>query len=473
MMNLLKIAWRNLWRNKRRTAITSASILFAVFFAIVMRSMQLGSYGHMIKSAIESYAGFLQVQHPDYEDDPSLENTIGHTDSILKAIEHIDGIKAVVPHIETFALASTGNQTKGVIVMGIDPEKERKLSNPEHRLVRYRITKHKLEILKADQKIPDDLKGRLADFLYASYSNTGSMASDLELDEKKDKTIIDQIASICYFPGTYLNQNDSGVLISDRLSKYLKLTVGDTLILIGQGYQGATAAGLYPVRGIVKIANPDLDNKVVYMSLNSAQEFSNLRDKVTTIAINLIDNSDENMLIMQDKLNKMISNSDMVVKNWKEFNKVLMQQIQSDNQSGKVMLGFLYLIIFFGIFGTILMMIYERYREFGVLIAIGMKKAKLAITVIIEMVLMGFLGVVTGVILSAPVIYFLHKYPIKLTGEMAQAMLDLGFDPIMPLAWYNTYILWQALVVALMVVIACIFPLRKVLKLKEIEALRA
>jgi putative ABC transport system permease protein len=78
-MNLLKIAWRNLWRNKRRTAITAASILFAVFFAILMRSIELGSYRHMIKSAIESYAGFLQVQHPDYQDDPSLENTINLT----------------------------------------------------------------------------------------------------------------------------------------------------------------------------------------------------------------------------------------------------------------------------------------------------------------------------------------------------------------------------------------------------------
>ncbi len=472
-MNLFKIAWRNLWRNKRRTAITGASILFAVFFAVIMRSIQLGSYGHMIRSAIEAYAGFLQVQHPDYQNDPSLENTIGHTDSLLHAIEQVDGIKAVVPHVENFALASTGEQTKGVVVMGIDPEKERKLSNPENRLIRYRITKQSVQLLQANSDIPENIKIKLNDFVNSSYSNTKTMASDLELDERENKEILDEIASLSEFPGTYLQQNDSGVLVSDRLSKYLKLTIGDTLILIGQGYQGATAAGLYPVRGIVRIPNPELDNKVVYMSLHTAQQFSNLEDRVTTIAINLTDNSDENMLVLQNQLNKMIASEGMIVKNWKEFNKVLMQQIESDNQSGKIFLGFLYLIIFFGIFGTILMMIHERHREFGVLVSIGMKKTKLATTIIIEMIFMGLIGIFTGLALSSPIVYFYTKYPLKLTGEMAQAYEEFGFDPIMPLAWFDTYMIWQGLVVALMVVMACILPLRKVFKLKEVEALRA
>jgi ABC-type lipoprotein release transport system permease subunit len=472
-MNLLTIAWRNLWRNKRRTAITAASILFAVFFAILMRSIELGSYRHMIKSAIESYAGFLQVQHPDYQDDPSLENTIPCSDSLLKALETVDGIKAVVPRIETFALASTGEQTKGIIVLGIDPEREHKLSNPENRLVRYRITKENAEKLKSDKDIPTDSKSKIPDLLNNSYSNTGTIAMDFGLDEKVDKTLIDKIASDCQFPGSYLQPNDSGVLVSDRLSKYLKLSVGDTLVLLGQGYQGATAAGLYPVRGIIKLIHPELDNKLVYMPINMARQFANLDTRVTTIAINLTDNSDEGMKTMQEKLGTMLDGKQMVVKNWKEFDKVLMQQIESDDKSGRIFLGFLYLIIFFGIFGTILMMIHERYREFGVMVSIGMKKNKLAAIIIIEMAFMGLIGVVTGVILSSPFIYFFSKYPIRLTGDMAQTMVDMGFDPIMPFAWYDTYMIWQGLVVALMVIMSCIVPLRKVHGLKEIEALRS
>jgi ABC-type antimicrobial peptide transport system permease subunit len=97
----------------------------------------------------------------------------------------------------------------------------------------------------------------------------------------------------------------------------------------------------------------------------------------------------------------------------------------------------------------------------------------LATIIIIEMIFMGLIGVISGILLSSPIIYLLNKNPIRLTGNMAKVMEDMGFDPIMPLAWFDSYILWQGIVVALMLIFACILPLRKVYKLKEVEALRA
>jgi putative ABC transport system permease protein len=472
-MNLFKIAWRNLWRNKRRTAITVASILFAVFFAISMRSMQLGSYDQMIKSMIKSFTGFLQVQQVDYQDDPSLDNTFECTNQFLNELENTPGIQAAVPRVETFALVSTGSLTKGALVIGIDPEREKKLSNPENLLVRYRISRASIDKLKTDNRLPVEVKQKLGDILNNSYSNTGTIAMDLGLDKLKHKDLLDIIGSASTFTGRYLDTNDNGVLVSDRLAKYLKLSIGDSLILMGQGYHGTTAAGLYAVKGIVRLANPELDNKLIYMTLASAQSFASLENNVTTIAINLNDNSDEEMFAMQKALNSKLVNSKIVVKNWNQFNKVLMQQIQSDNQSGKAFLVLLYFIIFFGIFGTVLMMIYERYHEFGVLVAIGMRKTKLALIMVYELFLIGLIGVLSGTALSIPLIYVLHYNPIRLTGDMAQAMEDMGFEPLLPLAWYDTYIFWQGFVVMLMVMLSCLYPLRKVLKLKEAEALRA
>jgi len=472
-MKLIKIARRNLWRNRRRTAITSASILFAVFFALIMRSFQLGFYDHMIKNAIESFSGFLQVQHIDYMDDPSLENTFQINDSLLKLLENADGIRAVVPRVETFALASTGNQTKGALIIGIDPKKETELSNPANLIVHYRITKQVIEQLKKEDRLPDKIKENLNLIANKSYTNTGTIAMDLDLKENKDKEFLDIIAELSYFPGRYLTPDDDGVLVSDRLSKYLNLGIGDTLILFGQGYHGATAADLYPVRGIITIANPELDNKVIYMNISSAQYFLGFENRVTTLAINLIDNSNKNMLATQKRLNELLSDKSIVVKNWKEFNEVLAQQIESDNQSGQAFMALLYFIIFFGIIGTVLMMIHERKREFGVLISIGMKKARLAAILIFEMLFIGLIGVLAGTSLSLPILWILHTHPIHLTGDMAQVMEDLGFEAVMPLAWIDMYVLWQGLVVALMVVLSCLFPLRKVLNMKAIDALRA
>jgi ABC-type lipoprotein release transport system permease subunit len=472
-MNLLKIAWRNLWRNKRRTAITAASILFAVFFALIMRSFQLGFYDHMIKGVVESYSGFLQIQHADYQDDPSLENTFECSDEFIASIEQTPGVKAVVPRVETFALASTGTQTKGALIIGIDPGKEHRLSNPENNLVRYRISEAGIALLKADSTLPQEIKSKLDGLLGNSYSNTGTIAMDLDLDKVKHKPILDRIAEANPFPGEYLSQNDEGILVSDRLSKYLRVGIGDTLVLMGQGFHGSTAAGLFPVRGIVRMANPELDNKLIYMSLSNTQRFASLEGNVTTIAINLHNSSDEGMMALQSVLSGKLPNEKLVVKSWKQFNKVLMQQIESDNQSGKAFLGLLYFIIFFGIFGTVLMMIHERYHEFGVVVAIGMKKTRLMAIMIVEMFFMGIIGVLSGTALSLPLLYYFHHNPVKLTGDLAQVMEDMGFEAVMPLAWIDSYILWQGLVVVLMVVLSCIYPLRKVLKLREVEALRA
>jgi len=133
----------------------------------------------------------------------------------------------------------------------------------------------------------------------------------------------------------------------------------------------------------------------------------------------------------------------------------------------------LYFIIFFGIFGTVLMMIAERKREFGVMIAIGMQKKKLKGIITIEMALLGAIGVISGMIASAPVILYFYYFPVVLAGDLGKMMEDYGWDAVMPTAWFGPYFYWQAVIVAIMVSVATLYPRRKIGKLKEIEALRS
>jgi ABC-type lipoprotein release transport system permease subunit len=358
------------------------------------------------------------------------------------------------------------------MVLGIDPIKERNLSNPEERLVHFRITDE--AIAKVQRKeLPQEIVENLKKLRNNSYSSAGRIQTDLKLSETDAIKFQPFITEACAFKGNTIISGDDGVLISDRLSKFLKIYVGDTLILLGQGYHGVSAAGLYPVRGVVYIPSPELDNKLVFMPLQKAQEFFSLNQRLTSIAINPYDNSDKGLKIIQSKISTQINQNKLIVRDWKEFNKVLLQQIQGDSQTGQIILGLLYFLVFFGIFGTVLMMIHERLRESGVLIAIGMQRSKLAIIMIIEMLFMGLLGVVSGTALSLPILYIGNVHPIRFTGDLARIYEDMGFEAIMPLAWIDAYVFWQALVVALMVVLSCIYPLRKVYKLKEVDALRA
>jgi len=466
MKDIVKIAWRNLWRNKRRTIITAASIFFAVFFAVVMRSFQLGTYEHMIKQSIESYAGYLQVQQSDYSDDPSIDNVFESSPELLDKISAVPNVKVAVPRIESGALASTGNLSKGVMIAGISPAKEKFMSNPEQKLVRYRITSFTLQQLKAQPSFPEDVFEKLKQNINTSFLNESNLIDNLELT---DATVIHLILKNAVIHSAYLQPNDDGVLVSDRLSKYLKVNVGDSLILMGQGYQGVSAAGVFPIRGIIKVPAPDLDNKLVYMTIEKAGEFLGLNGQITSIAINL-KNTDE-MLPTEAELSNLLNDKNVTVKNWETLIPTLKQQIEGDNKSGILFLGILYVIIFFGIFGTVLMMITERMREFGVMVAIGMKQSKLAAIVTIEMLFLGFMGTALGMLASVPIVLYGYYHPFKFTGDMAQMFIEMGFDPVMPLAWFGSYFTIQGVVILFMVLLASYFPVRSILKLNVIKAL--
>ncbi|HBE43013.1 MAG TPA: hypothetical protein DDW27_17780 [Bacteroidales bacterium] len=472
MKEEFKIAWRNLWRNRRRTMITSASIFFAVFFATIMRSYQLGSYDHMINNLIESFTGHLQLQHINYQDDPLIDNSFDYNDSIVSAILEIDKIVSVTPHLESFTLASNGTQTKGVAVIAIDPVKEKKFSDPEARLVKYRITDEALECIKESGKIADGVIGKVKKSVGRSYSSSVRIELELGLSDEEKTLWMPQILKCSEFSNGFLSGNDEGILVSDRLAGFLKVAIGDSVILMGQGYHGVSATGIFPVRGIIKIPSPEIDNKLIIMTIPAAQKLFDAEGKITALVINLADKSNKTIKKVKTGINALLKNKNITARTWYELNPILYQQIQGDSQSGQLMLGILYFIIFFGIFGTVLMMVSERKREFGVLVAIGMQKKKLKRVVTIEMILLGAIGLVCGLLASTPLILYFYYNPILLKGDLGNMMEDYGWDAVMPTAWFGPYFYWQAVIVTIMVLLATLYPLRKIGKLKEIEALK-
>jgi len=151
---------------------------------------------------------------------------------------------------------------------------------------------------------------------------------------------------------------------------------------------------------------------------------------------------------------------------------VLLQQIESDKSSALVMKAILYIVIMFGIFGTVMMMISERKREFGVMMAVGMQKIKLAFTVFIETLFIGLLGVVMGFLGSMPVVGYFYFHPIPLTGKVAEWMSNLGFEPYMFFAWDAQVFANQMFVVFFITIVISVFPFIRILKMSGINALK-
>jgi putative ABC transport system permease protein len=404
---ILTVAWRNIWRNKRRTLITIASIFFALYFALMIRSIQIGTFGKMTDDMISSYTGHLQIHKAGYWDEPIINNVFQRDKNFESEILKHEAVKHIVPRIESFALASLEERTKGCMITGIDPEVE------------------------------------------------NSMA-------QISKFVVD---------GNYLEQNDDGAIIGDKLAEYLGLKLGDTLVLIGQGYHSMSAAGLYPVKGILHFPSPELNSRVVYMSLTNAQEFYSTDNQLTSLSI-LLDRND-NIETVKSYIKNLSTNEEYEVMDWGELLFELEQLIQSKQGSSIMMVGLLYMIVGFGIFGTIVMMTAERWREFGLLAAVGMKKLKLMITVFTETVILGFLGLLSGFAVALPIMLYFSKNPIVLEGQMAETYEEFGFEGVLVFSSSPEFMINQIIVISVLVLIAVSYPILKLRKLKPVDAMKA
>lgn len=403
----LIFAWRNLWRNKRRTIITAASVLFGVVFAILMGSMQEGTYDSNIKRIVQFYTGYAQLQHPDYWEEKTLEHTIKPEDSLLQAIRKDQRITHITPRLEYFALASHEEATKVSSIVGIQPGKEKDVTN-------------------------------ILDYL------------------KK---------------GEYLENKDDGVLIGKMLAENLGLQTGDTLTLTGQGYRMMTAAGLFQIKGIVDFPAEELSKSTVYMSLEQCQSFLSAPGMLTSVVFMLEDQ--EQLSSFQQNWIKKLDNDQYTVKTWREMQPEMVQQIEADRAGGVIFLFVLYMIILFGILGTVMMMIAERQRELGVMIAVGMKRIKLFVVIFLELIFIGVLGVLSGSLLSIPLVTYFKYNPIELTGKAAEAMAEYGWEPYMYVMMDPQIFVNQMIIVLGITLVIAVYPLQKLLKMKEINALRA
>lgn len=471
-MKNYQLAWRNLWRNKRRTLITAASVFFAVFFALVMRSFQLGTYEKMYRDVIESYSGYLQLQHSDYLDESNLDNGFVLEQSLTEIIEADPNVTGVIPKLESFALAAAGSRTQGVMVIGMDPDNEQKTLNIKNRLIKYRLTPEATEALKGEN-LPARTAKLVDVFSGEAWTDESSLISDLGISDEDTAAVMPLFRKYASLDNRYLTSADSGrAVIGYGLSRYLSADVGDTLVVMGQGYHGVSAAGLFVIKGIVSMPNPDIDNAFVYITLADAQYLYAAPEMVTSAIISINETDDKELIQTQQRL-AASCNDGLVIRNWKEMNALLLNQMEADNKSGAIMIGILYLVIAFGVFGTVLMMMAERRREFGMLVSIGMQKRKLAGIVGMEMLFIGLLGVMAGMAASLPIVFLGYARPLRFTGELARMYEEYGFEPVMPMLPPDTYYLWQAVIVLLILLIAIAFSVRRIFRLNIINALRA
>lgn len=404
---LLALAWRNLWRQPRRTALSLFSIAFTATLLVFMLSFQLGVYGEMKESVLRLFDGYAQFQAHGYADDPDMRRTIADPEAITDAALRIQGVDAASPRINTFAILANGTRSFGAAVIGVDPAREPKVS-------------------------------RLA-------------------------------ASV--HEGRYLTATDNdGMVLGDALARNLGVSVGRKVTLLGSALDGSVAADVLHVVGIYHSGIPEMDRSVVEIPLARAQQTFAFGDRANTIAL-----SGPTLSSVQDAqgaLNRIGRNHGIALQDWGALEPALRDSITLKYITSSLFYVTLVVVVTFIILNTLLMSVLERTREFGVLLAIGMRPSLIGAMVWLELITLALSGGVLGIAIGAGLSLWVEQTGVSFSG-FASVLAQYG----LPSKLYPALSPFSALVgpsvIVLAICIGGIVPYLHVRRLQAASAMRA
>jgi ABC-type lipoprotein release transport system permease subunit len=407
----VKMAWRNIWRNTRRTILTICAIAFASLLLVFMLSFQFGSYETMINTSVKIHTGHLQIQAQGYQAKKDIRLVVEAPGDMAAILENIPRVESYTFRGQAFSLVSSQERTYGVVVTGIDPARE------------------------------------------AGVSRLKSLVRK----------------------GGYLNGNDSHqALVGAILARNLRVAIGDELTLLGQGRDGSIAATVVKIKGVYRSGINDFDRSSVHIPLKTFQEVYSMQGaihEVVAIADSLADVAGIKAAL-KSAVSAVKSKKPLTVLDWNELMPGLRQSIEMDLVSGLIFYLLLVLVVAFSILNTFLMAIFERTREFGVLMAIGTTPGRLTKVLLIESMTMTAIGIVAGIIVGSLITLYFQTHGIDFSGA-SEMLSQFGITGRM----YPKLSLLSAtcgpLAVWMITFLAALYPALRVRRMQPVDAMRA
>jgi len=408
-----KMAWRNIWRNTRRSILTICAIAFASLLLVFMLSFQFGSYETMINTSVKIHTGHLQIQAQGYQAKKDIRLVVAPPapTEFAAILERLPRVESYTFRGQAFSLVSSKARTYGVLVTGIDPAREARVS-------------------------------RLKSLIRS---------------------------------GGYLSGDDSNqALVGKILARNLRVDVGDELTLLGQGRDGSIAATVVKIKGIYSSGIDDFDRSSMHIPLKTFQAVYSMQGaihEVVAIAASLADVADIKAAL-KSAIPAVKSKKPLTVLDWNELMPGLRQSIEMDLVSGLIFYLLLVLVVAFSILNTFLMAIFERTREFGVLMAIGTSPNRLTKLLIIESLSITFIGIVAGMIIGSLLTIYFQIHGIDISGA-SELLNQFGISGRMypKLSWISA--LSGPLAVLIITFFAALYPALKVQRMQPVQAMRA
>lgn len=327
---LFRLAWRNLWRNHRRTIIMLSAIGVGVWAMIFMTALTRGMVDQMITDSIGVLPGHVQMHHPEYQDDPSIANRISITEAELKEKFDAAGFRAWASRVRVPAIITSERESRGVTLLGIDPAAEREISFFDY----------------------EDVEGRF----------------------------LEDVA-------------DQGIVIGAELAKTLETDLGKRIVLMSQDPENDIADRGFRIVGLYSASTKSVEEAYAFIGKATAQKMLRIGNATTEVVF--LGDDYRNVEPLYDAVKSAVDDS-VSVKPWYEIDTYLGTMMNVMDGFVLIWVIVIFMALSFGLVNTLVMAVFERVREIGLMLALGMKPGSILGQIIIESMLLLTLGLALG-----------------------------------------------------------------------------
>jgi len=364
-MMMLKIAFRNIFRQKRRTVLTALSMFGGFVLAAFFIGWSDGMYNNIIDMFTRNRMGHIQIHEKDYLDRPTLYKTVDNFPELEKLLKETEDVESWAPRLYSAGLVSVGEKTAGVRIIGIDP------------VLEDRTTAFREKIVEGHM------------FSQGPPGSPGSPGSGEAMGE---------------------------VILGKGLAKILKAAPGDEVVIVSQAADGSIANDAYKIAGILDSGDEIADRMSFYLPLASARELLVLEGRIHEIAVTV--HHLDNVASVNRELERKLAGTNLAVETWQEFAKSFYVAMKADQEGMWIMLVIIVLVVAIGVLNTVLMSVMERRREYGVLKAVGTKPSQIVKMVLMEVNILGILCIVAGIAVGLGINYLASTYGYTLPEPM-------------------------------------------------------
>ncbi|MCR4337260.1 MAG: ABC transporter permease, partial [Candidatus Omnitrophica bacterium] len=369
MMTILKIAWRNILRNRRRSLITLSAIGFGLGALIFLRSFVDGVHQQMIDNQTSLITGHIQIHQKGFYQQPQLERNIQNAEEIVRMIGQYNKVKAVSSRIKATALVSSSESSAGVALLGVDPEREKEVGSLPRRI------------------------------------KTGAFLQSPPAES----------------PGL------QEIILGFKIAQNLNVSLDDKVVIMSQALDGSIASAAFMVRGLIDTGTDEIDQTIALITHQAAEELFVMSNRTSEVVVRL--NSLDDVEFMTQRLRDDFFHQNLEVLPWQEVAPSFQQWIEFDNAFVWMIVIVVMIVVAIGILNTVLMGVLERTREFGILMAVGTQPREIIFMIGWEAILLGIVGSILGLMLGAALTSYFCYVGIDLT-LFAKALNSFYVDSV-------------------------------------------